>query len=435
MCRCSSTPLSQPGAPMSVPTLSGRVGHNVAADLARWAAALAPGPNDLALADRSLRDTLAVAAAARRHPSAGLAARLGDAGQLAMLAHLIDFDDLHIPSTSHISAVCVAAALATGGGAREYLAGAGVMARLGDMLGWTHYDAGWHATCTAGAPAAAVTAGSAIGLDAERLAIAMSLAVPAAGGVNLAFGSDAKSLQVGFAADAGVRAAQLAAAGATSDPVALTQWLELVDGHPRPIDDSPVVPGGIAVKVYPCCYALQRPITAVREAIGDRRPGADAIVRVRVSLAEDVMKPLIHHRPKTGLQGKFSLEYAVAASLLDPVPGLESFTDAAVERRDAQRLLERVELATTPGGSGLLAGVVAVEVELDRHDRLTAEVAVPPGAPDRPLEPNEMRTKVINCAGETDGEEILSVSWSNAPKLAGRLVGEAVSFARDVVSA
>ena len=28
------------------------------------------------------------------------------------------------------------------------------MARLGSALGWRHYSAGWHATCTAGAPAA-----------------------------------------------------------------------------------------------------------------------------------------------------------------------------------------------------------------------------------------------------------------------------------------
>ena len=26
------------------------------------------------------------------------------------------------------------------------------MARLGTALGWPHYSAGWHATCTAGRP-------------------------------------------------------------------------------------------------------------------------------------------------------------------------------------------------------------------------------------------------------------------------------------------
>jgi 2-methylcitrate dehydratase PrpD len=81
------------------------------------------------------------------------------------------------------------------------------------MLGWEHYSAGWHATCTAGTPAAAVTTAVALGLDAERTATAIALAVPAAGGVQRAFGTAAKPLQVAFAVEAGVRAAARADAG------------------------------------------------------------------------------------------------------------------------------------------------------------------------------------------------------------------------------
>ena len=112
------------------------------------------------------------------------------------------------------------------------------MARLGTALGWRHYSAGWHATCTAGAPAAAAGAAVALGLPAERIAAAMALAVPAAGGVQRAFGTDAKSLQVGFAVEAGIRAARLAAAGAQADPAALDAWLGLVGGDPSAVDPS-----------------------------------------------------------------------------------------------------------------------------------------------------------------------------------------------------
>ena len=106
------------------------------------------------------------------------------------------------------------------------------MARLGNALGWPHYSAGWHATCTAGAPAAAAGAAVALGLAADQIATAMALAVPGAGGVQRAFGTDAKSLQVGFAVDTGIRAATLAAAGAQADPAALDEWLSLVGGDP-----------------------------------------------------------------------------------------------------------------------------------------------------------------------------------------------------------
>ena len=107
---------------------------SVAVDLARWACDLEPSAADLALAGRSLADTVAVTLAARDHPVARLAATLPEGARWAVAAHIADFDDLHMPSTTHISAVCVPTALAAGGGARGYLAAAGVMARLGTAL-------------------------------------------------------------------------------------------------------------------------------------------------------------------------------------------------------------------------------------------------------------------------------------------------------------
>ena len=88
----------------------------VARNLARWALALEPGADDLALAERSLLDTVAVALAARTHPIRPVVRALDtDAARWAALAHVIDFDDLHLPSTTHISTVCVPVALATAG--------------------------------------------------------------------------------------------------------------------------------------------------------------------------------------------------------------------------------------------------------------------------------------------------------------------------------
>ena len=179
------------------------------------------------------------------------------------------------------------------------------------------------------------------------MATAIALAVPAAGGTQQAFGASAKPLQVGFAVDAGVRAAALAAAGATADPAVLDQWLALVGGGAGgPLAAEPVVPGGLAVKVFPCCYALQRPIEAVRTARGDEPLRADDVSGVTVTAPQAALQPLIHHRPMTGLEGKFSLEYAAAAALLDERPGLASFEDAAVTRSEAQALIERVRTET-----------------------------------------------------------------------------------------
>jgi 2-methylcitrate dehydratase PrpD len=383
----------------------------VAEQLAHWATGLEPSDDDLALAQRSLVDTLAVASAARAHPIGDVLGEVSECEAWAVLAHVLDFDDLHMQSTAHVSAVCVPAVLAAGGDARAYLAGAGVMARLGGALGWPHYAAGWHATCTAGAPGAAAGAAVALGLGAEEVATAIALAVPAAGGVQRAFGTAAKALQVGAAAQAGVRAARLAAAGASADPRALDQWLALVGGDAQRLAlDGPAVPGGLAVKLFPCCYALQRPIAALLElgAID-----AAQVARVVVRTPESALAPLIHAAPTTGLEGKFSLQYAMAATLLDGRPGIESFTDEAVARPQAQTLLARVEVDPVAGGDWLLAGDAAIELTLADGATLAGSLDLPPGAPARPPSDAELAAKVAECAGEL-ADEILAVDWDTA---------------------
>lgn len=392
---------------------------STATALAGWAAALEPTDDDLALADRALKDTVAVAVAARDHRILAVAGPLSDTGRWAAASHVIDFDDLHMESTTHISTVCVPVALATGGGARAYLAGAGVMARLGVALGWRHYSAGWHATTTSGTLAAAVVAGVAGGLDAEGLARAMALAVPAAGGVQRAFGTDGKSLQVGLAADAGVRAAGLAVAGANADPGAVDDWLRLLGGDPDKVDlAGPAVPGGLAIKLYPACYALQRPITAIREAVAGEGLDPASVERVEVHTPNATVQPLIHHRPGTGLQGKFSLEYAVATALLDERQGFAEFSDDAVQRPEAQRLIGLVDLSGEPSGDSLLAGEVRVTVTADgatHHARLR----YPPGSPQRPPTNAELGQKLRTCL---DGSGVAAddITWTGAAGLLRR---------------
>ena len=352
--------------------------------------------------------------AGRSDPRAPIFAHLSEGGRWGALAHVLDYDDLHMASTTHISAVCVPAALSgarPGDAARAYLAGAGVMARLGTALGWRHYEAGWHATCTAGAPAAAVAASVAGGLDAERTAVAIALAVPGAGGVQSAFGTAAKSLQVAFAVEAGVRAAALAEAGATADVRALEQWMALVGGSHEGFEMSgPAVPGGLAVKLYPCCYALQRPISAALE-LGPLT--AERVHAIRVRTPACSLAPLIHHAPKTGLEGKFSLEYGIAAALLDRPPGFASFDDEAVARRDAGRLAELVEVQATEGGEDLLAGEVHIEAELEDGRCLEVTLALPPGAPDRPPGDDELAGKLELCAGG-EADALAALSWESA---------------------
>jgi 2-methylcitrate dehydratase PrpD len=402
--------------------------ESTASRLANWALGLTPTATEIALADRALIDTTAVAVAALAEPVTALVADAPTAARWATIGHVLDYDDLHIPSTTHISVVCVPATLAAGGSGRAYLAGAGVMARVGRMLGWPHYSRGWHATCTAGALGAAVAAGVAYDLDAAALAQAIALAVPGAGGVQRSFGTMAKSVQVGFAAEAGVRAAQLARAGASADPAVVDQWLTLLRGDPadpRTVDalltDPVAVPGGLAIKVFPCCYALQRPICAVA-SIKPLDPSS--IVRIDVRTPSASVQPLIHHRPMDGLAAKFSLEYGIAAALLDGRTGFASFRDDAVRRPAAQDLLRVVTIDTADSSAApaavahlddtdLLVGQFDAKISLRDGTSRQVSLVDPLGAPARPLTDDELAEKVADCCGE-DADAVLTATWDTA---------------------
>lgn len=387
---------------------------SIANDLAQWAVNLQPSSEDMDLAARSLLDTVAVTIAGRNQSATKLSKELTEGGHWAVAAHILDFDDLHMESTTHISAVCVPTILTMGGKARDYLAAAGVMARLGVALGWSHYSSGWHSTCTAGAPAAAVGAGIILGLGADQLAIAMALAVPGAGGNSRAFGTDSKSLQVGFAVETGVRAAHLAAAGATADVTAVDEWLGMVGGDLLSIDlTGEAIPGGLATKVYPCCYAMQRPISALAELRGRLDPSK--VTKIILKTPEATVAPLIHHQPTTGLQAKFSLEYAVATALLDSHQGFSSFTDDAIQRQNVQDLIDLVEVQLTPGGDWLLAGEFEAEVQTaDKVLRISSKF--PLGSPQRPISPAQLRSKVEDCLSGTSVLEE-DINWESASSI------------------
>ena len=176
------------------------------------------------------------------------------------------------------------------------------------------------------------------------------------------------------------------------------------------------MPGGLAIKLFPCCYALQRPIAAMRALDVD----PERVARVVVRTPESALAPLIHAEPTTGLQGKFSLHYGIAATLLDGRPGIASFTDDAVARPRAQALLRRVEAEPTPGGDWLLHGEAAIEVTLDDGATLRTALDLPPGAPQRPPSAEELAAKVVDCAGEP-----IAPTWDSAADYLGALTRSA----------
>ena len=163
--------------------------------------------------------------------------------------------------------------------------------------------------------------------------MALGIAASLASGLQQNFGSMTKPLHAGWAARSGVVAAQLAARGFSADAEALEGpggFLRAMSGGAEP-DLAPfdalgepfeIVSPGVGVKLYPCCYATHRAIDAVLELRAEHGIAPANVAEVRVEVNRGGLLPLRVEPPATGLEGKFSLEYCLAAALLDGGVGL-----------------------------------------------------------------------------------------------------------------
>ncbi len=418
----------------------------VTADMAAWveSVSLAHVPAEAVQRGRSaVIDTVAAILAGTVEPVSRIAARCAaeDAGSpiAAMLGtafrcppeaaallngisgHALDYDDVGASATGHPSVVVFPAALAAaelvGASGRQllegYLVGIEVMAKLGLAMGHEHYVRGWHATSTLGTLGAAMAAGKVIGLSQEQLAHALAISISEASGSRQNFGTMVKPFHAGHAASCGVRAARLASHGMTGAAEALEAPLGFFAlfsfGHAQPSTAAEslghpwdILSAGLSVKKYPCCFATHRAADGVLDLRSENSVQAGDVNAVRVTVPVGLMAPLIHRRPRTGLQAKFSLEYVVAAGLVDGAVTLDSFTDRMVQRPEITELCERVEISEDSSiethSNPIENGHVNVELTLRDGRRLSRRVREPRGGPGLPLAPEQLAAKFDDCA-------------------------------------
>ena len=348
-----------------------------------------------------------------RLPPAAAALANGAAG------HALDFDDSSPPMIGHPSVSLVSALLALAerdGASGEaviaaYAAGLEAAARLGRHLNPAHYAAGWHATATLGTLGAAVGAASLLGLDADRIRMAIGIAASSAGGIRKNFGSAVKPLHAGFAARNGVVAALLAHHGLEADGAALDGergFIDVFRGEGSPDfsqvtfgGDQPLelVASGVGIKRYACCGCTHSALDALLELRAAHSPSPDAVARIHCTMNALVPDILVHRRPTTPAQAKFSMEYCLAVGLIDGDCGIEQFTAARVGDPAVQALLRRVETSVDSAivyRNGVYPGTVTVELRDGTVLRRHAEEAK--GHPDRPLSIDDLRRKFLSCA-------------------------------------
>lgn len=350
-----------------------------------------------------------------------------------VLAHSLDYDDTHLPSVLHPSASVVPAGLAAaehhGAAGPAVLDAIGVGIEVVVRLGMAGYDRdtndsvffahGQHATSICGAIGSAVTAGLLSGLDEDRIADTVGVACSMASGIIEAnrTGGTVKRMHCGWAAHAGVTAAQLVEAGFTGPPTALEGRFGFFEAFLHgTYDPAAVVDGlgedwavpGIFFKPYPANHFTHTGLDAARQLRGqglDPDDVEEAVLGVAPSTVRTIGEPLeVKQQPETGYQAQFSGPYLVALGLLGGGglgASLDDFTDALAQDPQRRALMARIRVEPDERCGEIYPYQFPAVLRVRTRDgvELVAEVLVNRGGPENPLSDTELREKFRSNAG------------------------------------
>jgi 2-methylcitrate dehydratase PrpD len=349
-----------------------------------------------------------------------------------VLAHSLDFDDTHLPSVLHPSASIVPAALAVGealdadlesviaaaASGYEVCIRTGMAAYDRELGNSVFFERGWHATSICGALAVAVLAAKLYGLGAEEICHALGVAASMGSGIieaNRAGGS-VKRLHCGWAAHAGIVAAQCAREGITGPPTALEGrfgFYQAYCGGSMVAEEITAGLGtewsipGIFYKPYPANHFTHAGIDAARR-IGEKVP-LEEIEAIELGVATPTLRTIAQPReekirPQSGYHGQFSGPFTVAAALLGGGGlglWLDDFTDENVRDRRYLELAAKVTCVAEPECDAIFPNQfpAVLRVRTRSGELLEEKVLANRGGPGNPLSVDELRLKFSTNAG------------------------------------
>ena len=287
-------------------------------------------------------------------------------------AHGEDFDDSFEGGPVHAGAVVVPAVLAVA--ERERLSGRDallgiavgveVMCRASLVAPKLIHQAGFHPTAVLGAMGAAASVATALRLSKNQFVNALGIAGSMAAGIieYLAEGAWTKRMHPGWAAQSGIRAADLARAGFVGPRAVFEGTHGLFHGFARTTDgDCDKLVGGfgerwvansLAFKPY-ACGTMTQPYVDCARRLAEKGVRAEEVVEIVCEAAEGTVhrlwEPLADkQRPPNAYFAKFSQPYCIAAGFVLGHAGLEAFTEERVRDERLRSLAAKVRYEIDP---------------------------------------------------------------------------------------
>jgi 2-methylcitrate dehydratase PrpD len=285
-------------------------------------------------------------------------------------AHVLDLDDGHRPSGTHLGSAVVPAAVAmaeaTGASGPDLLVsvtlGYDVMGRVGEAVCLPRPSAAhmFHAGGTVGVFGSVAAAGKLLGLNVDQLVNALGIAGDGASGLRefRPTGADCKALHVGRAGQTGITAAYLAAEGFQGSATIIEGpkgFCAAMTHEPRPELICAELGTRFAViesgfKLYPCVQMLHLPIEAALSLRREYDLEPQSIQRIKLALPEWARSEYANRQrpPLTVGNARFSMSFAIAAALQDGEVARRQFTQKKLVDHGIARLERLVEYASDP---------------------------------------------------------------------------------------
>ncbi|CAM3959635.1 MmgE/PrpD family protein [Bordetella muralis] len=351
--------------------------------------------------------------------------------------HSLEYDDTHMRSIVHGSAVIVPPILAV---AQEQglplsevlrltVVGWELLVRVGQAAAGAFQRRGFQVTSVGGAVVAATLAAAARGADVQTIARAAGIAGSQASGIFefLSDGSNVKALHPGWAAHAGVWAANLAMSGMTG-PASVLEGKHGIyaayaddrsagDRLSNELDslEKVWVLREAAFKFYPCCHYIHPYLEAagqLREqaaGTGQRIVGAHCLVAAGAGLV--IAQPWERKQaPRDTNDAKYSLPYCVALVLLNLPVNVKAMTTGPLNE---QALKLAAHISAEPWDeSGFPERFGAdLSVTLENGAILRANVPQVIGSAERPASVEQVQAKFLNNAGSAMPMSQAQILW------------------------
>jgi len=337
-------------------------------------------------------------------------------------AHGEDFDDTFEGGPVHAGAVIVPAVLAVAErnhlNGSDALAGIAVgcelMCRASLVAPKRIHKAGFHPTAVLGALGAAAGVATALRLSTSHFVNSLGIVGSMASGIieYLAEGAWTKRMHPGWAAQAGIRAVDLARHGFVGPRTVLEgthgffhafaraaegDWAKLTDGF-----GEEWIANGIAFKPY-ACGTMTQPYVDCAARLA-KKIDAGEIAEVVCETAEGIVhrlwEPLADKQsPPNAYAGKFSTPYCVAAGFILGHAGLDAFTEERVRDPRLRALAAKVRYEIDPKNPYPSQFTGHVRVRLRDGTTLEERQGHMRGGVEEPLTREDIEEKFrLNCA-------------------------------------